>query len=236
MAQFVYIDETGTGGQQPYLYIVAVVINEDQVQQLASEMRRVAQHHVGFFLPQDFEFHGNQLWGGTHHWAGKTPGELIAAYEGVLAILNTCDVDIAHASINKAALHARYNGAADANAYRLALQFVLEKIDNNLGASRKVLVADEAREQQLAAIKMVADLQLWGTGEVPSRPLATIIDSLHFVRSHASPGVQMADLAAFIIQRRRLTPAERHPDAEAAMARMAALVWDHTRTWRQTWP
>lgn len=236
MARFVYIDETGTGQRQPYLYVVAAVVDEEQVQPLAREMRRVAMHHLGFWLPQDFEFHGSQLWNGTNHWAGKSPTELIAAYEDAIGILNACDIVIAHASIDKAALHAKYNGAADANAYRLALQFLLEKIDNNLGPSRKVLVADEAREQQLGAIKMVADMQLWGAGEVPSTPLATIIDSLHFVRSQASPGVQMADLAAYVIQRRRLTPTEHHPDAEAAMARIGTLVWDRTWTWRQTWP
>jgi Protein of unknown function (DUF3800) len=235
MARFVYIDETGTGGNQPYLYVVAAVVDEEQVQPLASAMRGVAQHHLGFFLPQDFEFHGSQLWHGTHHWASKTPPELIAAYQDAIGILNACEVVIAHACIDKTALHAKYNGAADANAYRLALQFLLEKIDNNLG-SLKVLVADEAREQTLGAIKMVADMQLWGAGEVPSHRLVTVIDSLHFVRSQASPGVQMADLAAYVIQRRRLTPTEHHPDAEAAMARMGALVWDRTATWRQTWP
>jgi hypothetical protein len=235
MARFVYIDETGTGGRQPYLYVVAAVVDEGQVQPLAREMRRVAQHHLGW-LPLDFEFHGRHIWGGTDHWTGKTPPELIAAYADAIEILNTCDIDIAYASIDKAALHVRHNGAADANAYRLALQFLLEKIDANLGATRKVLVADEAHEQELDAIKMVADMQQWGTGEVPSRPLATIIDSLHFVRSHASPGVQMADLTAYVIQRRRMTPTELHPDAEAAMARMRMLVADHTRTWRETWP
>jgi Protein of unknown function (DUF3800) len=236
VAKFVYIDETGTSRRQPYLYVVAAVVDEEQVQRLASETRRVAQHHLGFFLPRDFEFHGSHIWGGTHHWAGKTPPELIAAFEDAMSILNTCDIDVAFASIDKAALHAKYNGAADANAYRLALQFLLEKVDRNLGSARKVLVADEAREQQLSAIEMVADMQQWGAGEVPSRPLTTIIDSLHFVRSHASPGVQMADLAAYVIQRRRMTPTEPHPDADVAMARMGSLVWDRTRTWRQTWP
>jgi hypothetical protein len=34
-------------------------------------------------------------------------------------------------------------------------------------------------------MKMVADMQEWGGGEVPGRKLETIIDSLHFVSSHA---------------------------------------------------
>ncbi len=91
MAQFVYIDETGTGRGQPYLYVVAAVVNEEQVQPLAREMRRVAHRHLGFLLPQDFEFHGSQIWGGTHHWASKTYAQQIAAYEDVTEILNACD-------------------------------------------------------------------------------------------------------------------------------------------------
>jgi len=141
-----------------------------------------------------------------------------------------------HACIDKAALHTRCEGAHDANAYRLALQFVLEKVDKNIGSARKVLVADEAREQQLRAIDMIADTQQWGVGEVPSKPLVSVINSLHFARSHASPGVQIADLAAYMIQRRRLIPTLHHPDAEAAMARMRTLIWGRTPTSREPWP
>jgi hypothetical protein len=235
VAKFVYIDESGTSRKQRYLFVVGAVVREEQVQHLADEMRKVAQTHLGFFLPQVFEFHGQEIWQGTHHWAGKAPADLIAAYEHALQLLNVCDIEISHACIDKARLHTKYNGAADDNAYRLALQFLLEKLDRNVG-SLKVLVADEQREQELKAIAMVADMQQWGAGEVPGRPLTTVIDSLHFVRSHASPGVQMADLAAYVIQRRRLVQPEHHPDAEAAMARMMQLLWDHTPTWRDTWP
>lgn len=71
----------------------------------------------------------------------------------------------------KSRLHARHRGAADANAYLLALQFLLEKVDA-LGPTLKVLVADEAKEQELPAVKMVADMQTWaGGGEVPGRQL-----------------------------------------------------------------
>jgi Protein of unknown function (DUF3800) len=158
-------------------------------------------------------------------------------YEDAIGLLMTCDIQIAYSSIDKARLHEKYKGAHDNNAYRLALRFLLEKIDRNMGDARKVLVADEAREQELKAIQMVADMQHWGVGEVlSSKPLSTIIDSLHFVRSHSSPGVQMADLAAWVIQRRRMTPTEPHPDADEAMARLRQLVWDRTPTWCETWP
>ena len=78
MARFVYIDETGTAGNQPYLHVVAAVVDEDQVQPLAVEMRKLAQRHLGFLLPDDFEFHGLQIWRGDPPWAGKPPSGLIA--------------------------------------------------------------------------------------------------------------------------------------------------------------
>jgi hypothetical protein len=82
---------------------------------------------------------------------------------------------------------------------------------------------------------MVADMQQWGGGEVPGIALKTVIDSLHFVRSNASSGVQMADLAAYLIQRRR-RGTEHHPDAEAGMQRMTGIINSRLRTWREPWP
>ena len=232
-----YIDETGSVGtaaaQQPQLTVVAAIVHEDQVRLLTERLRAAAMQHLGW-VPADFEFHGHEVWGGTSHWKPHSPPQLIAAYEEVIGILDVCDIDIAHATINKDALHRKYSGAADANAYRLALQFLLEKVDV-LGSSNKILVADEAKEQELRAIKMVADMQQWGGGEVPSRPLVRVIDSLHFVRSHASAGVQMADMVAFVLQRTR-RGREGHPDATAALARLQQTIGDHTRTYRMPWP
>jgi hypothetical protein len=83
-------------------------------------------------------------------------------------------------------------------------------------------------------MKMVADMQEWGGGEVPGRQLQTVIDSLHFVSSHANSGVQLADLVAFVLQRSRHH--EPHPDAQAGLDRLNAMVSSRTLTWREAWP
>jgi len=237
MACLVYIDETGSVGkgarQQPLLTLMAVMIDEAKVQPLAARLKQVARDHLGWY-PADFEFHGNEVWGGAGHWKGRSPGELIAAYESAIGLLSEFDLDLAHASIHKQRLHDKYSGGADDNAYRLALQFLLEKIDR-YGGARKILVADEAKEQRLKAIKMVADLQDWGGGEVPGRELVNIIDSLHFVESNASPGVQLADMAAFAFQRHR-NKCDSHPNAQEAMARIHSVIDSQVRTWRDVWP
>lgn len=160
--------------------------------------------------------------------------ELLAAYEDAISLLQSLELGVSHATINKPELHARYDGAADGNAYVLALQFLLEKLDAS-GSARKVVVADEAKEHQLRAVKMLSDMREWGGGEVPGRKLTTFIDSLHFVRSADSPGVQMADLVAYILQR-QVRGKEHHPDVQAARQRMLDVIWARTSTWREPWP
>ena len=64
--------------------------------------------------------------------------------------------------------------------------------------------------------------------------LSTVIDSLHFVSSHASPGVPMADLAAYILQWRS-TP-EKHRTARSAMNSLSVMVDERAMTWREPWP
>ena len=148
MVEFVYVDETGSTGRgartQPLLTLAAVLVPECKVQSLHSEMQEVAMTHLGY-VPRDFEFHGQEVWGGRGAWSGKTAEQLIAAYEACIAILGTLDLSIAFASINKEDLNRRYGGSADGNAYRLALQFLMEKVDR-LDSHYRVVVADESKE------------------------------------------------------------------------------------------
>lgn len=236
MARLVYIDETGSVGKgakgQPLLTLVAVLVDEEMVQPLVDAFRQVAWDHLQW-VPGDFELHGHEIWQGTGHWAGKSHDERIAAYEQAVSVLIDLDITVAFSSIQKQRLHDRYGGRSDGAAYLLALQFLLEKIDHLPGL--KILIADEAKEHQLQAITMVADLQDWGGGQVPGRKLRTVIDSMHFVESHASSGVQLADLVAFVLQRKR-SGRDTHPNAKAAIDRLRDIINDQTRTWREPWP
>jgi len=58
--------------------------------------------------------------------------------------------------------------------------------------------------------------------------------AVHFVSSRASPGVQMADLVAYVLQRSR--GKETHPDAQAGLERLRTMVSVRTMTWREAWP
>jgi hypothetical protein len=78
---------------------VAVIVEEDKVQPLTERMRGLAWQHIGW-LPDDFEFHGHEVWGGMKWWKDKAPPELIAAYEDVIGLLEQLDLRVAHSSIN----------------------------------------------------------------------------------------------------------------------------------------
>jgi len=236
MALFAYIDETGTSSltdtAQPILTLVAALVDEDQVQPLDESLRGLAMSALGW-RPADFEFHGSDVFHGNGYWSTRTPAQLIEAYHGALALLDKHQIRIAHSSIHKPRLVQQYPNAD--SPYLLGLQFLTEKIHRRWPDDLKVLVADESKEHEVQAIRMVADLQQWGTGIVPGPRLTSIIDSLHFVRSQASPGVQMADMVGFIIQRARAAT-EQHPDAARAVAALRTTIRNATATWRQTWP
>lgn len=238
VVSLVYIDETGSVGRgarsQPLLTVAAAIVKEEHVQPLRKSLQNIAMQHLGW-VPADLEFHGSVLWNGGDHWSEMEPPQLISIYKEVIDLLEVHDVDISYASIDKARLRAKYNGGADNNAYLLALQFMLEKIDRCYPGTLKILIADEQKEHQLRAMKMVKDMQVHGLGEVPSFPIKTIIDSIHFVNSAQSPGIQMADMVAYLLQR-SWNQRDKHPDAVAAVAEMHQAIGNRTHTYRQPWP
>jgi len=239
MAQFVYLDETGSVGKgakrQKELLLVGVIVNEASVQQLAGRLREIAETALGA-LEIGFEFHAVELWHGNGPWDALAPPELLDVFEKLIGLLDELDCYVVHASINKEKLHDRYGGVFDESAYLLALQFLLEKLDLwKRHDHLRVLVADETKQYQLKAIEMVADLQRWATGVVPGKQLNTVIDSMHFVGPHHSPGVQLADAVAFIKHRIR-NRGHDHANVDAALLRMAEVIANRTPTYRQTWP
>jgi predicted Rdx family selenoprotein len=92
-----------------HLTLVAAIVDEEMVQTLGAGLEQVAWDHLGW-ISADFELHGNGIWQGAKHWAGKQPPELLAAYEAAIRLLDECDVDLAHSSIHKARLNAKYDG------------------------------------------------------------------------------------------------------------------------------
>lgn len=238
MAELVYIDETGSVGKgakkQPLLRLAAVVVPEEAVSSLASKMNELVMNHLGW-RPADFEWHAFDLWNARGYWEEHEPPQLLAAFEAVIALLDELDIKVVHSAIHKQALHDKYQGEFDSSAYLLALQFMLEKIENWKTGKLRLVIADEAKEHQTRAVRLLRDMQNWGLAAVPGVKIESIVDSMHYVDSKDSPGVQLADFVAFVIHRASL-PSQNHPDADAAVVRMRTAVNMATVTWREAWP
>lgn len=237
-----YLDESGNTGknlndsQQPLHLIAAVLVKEEQVMPLAEAVIDLVEDTLPAGA-HPAELHGADLYGGAKAWAGMTDIERNKVFRDALALLRTHMCVVAYASINKPELKAK--GYSEViSPHLLAMQFLLEKIDSWLRkGERALVVADEMKEHEYDAIELVSEMQRWGSSLVPGRKLEQIIDTVHFVRSKDNPGVQMADMVAYVIKQNHLIP---RSSVQPQHVFIRELIIEHInpilRTWRQPWP
>lgn len=224
---------------QPVHLIAAVMVPEEQVQALTA-----AFHHLPAFA-EDIrpirELRGADLYSGMGPWRGISPTERIEIYREALELLGQHGAFVAHASIDKRALR-QSASSGPKMPHLLALRFLAEEINSYLTQQhdplkqRTLLIADETDEHEAYAHGLVAQMQTRkpSLGEGPT--LTRIVDQVHFVESETSPGVQLADLAAFVLTRRRRFPATSLRPSDVAIASLAEIVDSRVVAWRDTWP
>lgn len=240
-----YLDESGnTGGNledpdQPFHLIAAVMVPEEQVQALSASF-----HHLPAFAEEPRlirELRGADLYSGKGPWRGFSPSERIETYREALALLGQHGAFVAHASIDKWAL--RQSTSSELKMpHLLALRFLAEEIDSYLQQQhdplkqRTLLIADETDEHEAYAHGLVAQMQVRKPSLAEGPALTRIVDQVHFVQSETSPGVQLADLAAFVLTRRMRFPVSLLRPSDIAIARLAEVVDSRVVASRDLWP
>ncbi len=246
-----YLDESGNTGHrlddpdQPIHYLVAVLVPEEHVLSLASDLQAIAARTC----PGNptAELHGAQLFGGDGDWRGIPVTNRVQAYKEALALIGRYGCVVAHSSIDKRRLWS--DSTVATTPHLLALQFLVERLDvflvsqSDSSAQRALLVADETNEHEAYAINLVADLQSGGVGVVDGRRVERIVDTVHFVRSRDNRGVQLADLVAYALNRVRRKTREAKARqvtlsrGDQALDQMLSVhVNPHIGTYRDTWP
>ncbi|MBS1887826.1 MAG: DUF3800 domain-containing protein [Actinobacteria bacterium] len=209
--RFVYMDETGNTGRhfdnpdQPIHMIVGLVVDETRVTDLHEHMREVGRRRCPSRCNEaDFEFHGNDLFSGEGPFAEKSPDERIAIYDELLRGIARARAEVVIRGVHKPGLNTRY--ADPYHPHDVALKFTIESIER-LARNRRchvLLVADEAKEVEEAALRDLAQYQEVGTGwGWRTEPIEWIIDTIHFVPSHRNIAIQLADCTAYIAARVR---------------------------------
>lgn len=229
--RFAYMDEAGNTGRnladalQPIHLILTLVIDEARVMAIHDEIREIARCRCPRRCSEpDFEFHGQQLFSGSGPFDGMRPSDRIDLYAEVLRCIGRADARVVVRGVHKPSLAARY--PEPFHPHDIAFMFTIESIERMAREQhcRVLLVSDEAREIEDAALCDLANYQEMGTtwGWDPER-IDHIIDTIHFVRSETNPAIQLTDCATFLAARQR--------KSEAGLVKPNAAVTDLWKTY-----
>jgi uncharacterized protein DUF3800 len=156
---------------------------------------RFATHGVD----PEAELHGSDLFHSRRGWRAlrDQPALRVHAYRLALRSIASCDGKIALVSIDRSGEAARDLSVARVRALERLLT-CLEDESKRLD-DRCLLIFDEAGSMDRAVVKTVhAHHRRELAGGSPR-----IVEAPGIVHSHNTPGIQLADLAAFLFQRRR---------------------------------
>lgn len=208
---FAYMDEAGNTGRrcddpaQPIHLILTLAVEEERVRRLHEHVRETARQHCpGDCTRPDFEFHGQDLFSGRGVFAGMPPAKRIAIYDEILKGIELAEAEVIVRGVEKTGLASRY--ARPYHPHDIALMYTIESVERMAKAHdcRVLLIADEAKEIEDAALRDLANYQEVGTAwGWKTERIERIVDTIHFVPSHRNGAIQVADCAAFIAARLR---------------------------------
>ncbi|HEX6750485.1 MAG TPA: DUF3800 domain-containing protein [Longimicrobium sp.] len=168
-----------------------------------------------------FECKGSDLYRGQGPCAGMRPGDRVELYRDLLALPGRHGAELMWVGIDKARLARRYR--APMHPHKLAFIYLVETIERFLRARREfgLIVSDDEKEMEQQFIEDLARYKELGTsfGHSPIE-LTRVIDNVHWVRSHNSRLMQLADCCAYICQR-----FHRDRDKTSPSARAVQELW-----------
>lgn len=207
--RFAYMDEAGNTGRnfgdpaQPIHLILTLAIDESRIPPVHEHIRDTARRRCpGVCDEDDFEFHGQDLFSGRGHFSGLSPSERIEIYDDVLRGVEVAAGEVIVRGVHKEGLRDRYKDPF--HPHDVALMFTIESIERMARDRdcRVLLVADEAKEVEDAALRDLANYQELGTSwGWNTEQIDHIVDTIHFVPSHRNPAIQLVDCATFVAAR-----------------------------------
>jgi hypothetical protein len=242
-----YIDESGNTGSnldsadQPIHWLMALGVSPAAVKALEAEMLSLALRYFPDRAREpDFEFHGSHIYtrrGDCRGWPAERAVEL---YRELLRLVARFDCHLFISGIDKAKLKRRAAarvGYTPHHPYRVALMYLVERVDEWLaqrqargsGPAYGLLVADEQKEVDRQAVERFAFWRQQGTEYGGGRAIRHLIDTVHYVPSHDSWMIQLADCVLYLFSRYHRVTLEKGDDVARYTAAEDAVV----RLWRE---
>lgn len=212
----VYVDETYTDAVYSF---AALLVHDERDANMQREVLAIPRRFVEHGVDADAELHGSDLFHSRRAWKAlrDQPVLRVHAYRLGLKSIEACHGKVALVSIERKGEAARDLGAARMGAVDKLLP-CLEQGSKQLG-DRCLLIFDEAGSMDIALVKAVHahHRQELDCGSDPR-----IVEAPGIVHSHHTPGIQVADLAAFLFQRRR----RGSDDRNSASGQAVEALWE----------
>lgn len=205
----VFIDGSGNTGMDlahptsTAYYLVALAVDGRDARALEDAATELLVRHFGEECRRaGFECKGSDLYRGEGPCARMSPGDRVALYGELLALLSKHHAWISWVAIDKVRLARRY--ATPMHPHKLAFIYLVEQIERFLRSRRDfgLIVSDEEKEVESQVVEDLWRYKEMGTsfGFNPM-DLTCIVDNVHWVKSHNSRLMQLADLCAYLCQR-----------------------------------
>ncbi len=206
--KFIYIDESGNTGwnlkdtNQPFHFLAALSVDEKYIMGAQSAIKNIASHYFPNIFNEDkFEFHGTELRKGVGYFKGIKPDTRIQIAIELMKILAEYKIDVFTIGINKEKYY------SNVHPHQAAFVLLVERLNPYLKKSKQLglMVCDENHDIEQPIINDLSRFQEYSTNfGYKSVKVTEIVDSVHFVKSHNNPIIQLADMVAYFINRHKL--------------------------------
>jgi hypothetical protein len=219
----IYLDEAGNTGDrlddpdQPIHVVGGIIIRDENW--LAIEMAFNALVGVVVPLKADqtgFEFHASDIFFGHGAFDGWKEADRHKVFADLISIITNNKVPIVYGAINKPELNRKY--AYPQSPHDLAFLLCAERVErwfkNHAPDHVGMFIADETRAKKgmKASLPRYREQISFGTrGE----RLEHIIETIHFADSRETYGIQLADVANYLIKRKLMGKANTQPFYES---------------------
>jgi hypothetical protein len=224
-----YLDESYTKDRY---YIAAFVIDEADTGLLAEAVADAVKYAEGFGIAPDTELHAHEIMSGKKAWAALRGQHraAIAVYQRALDNIAALPGVMYVRGLDIPRLHARYRYPNPP--HEIVLQHLLEEV-SDYGRSRGqqvLIIADEIPDQE-AHKTQVLSYQAVGTPGYKPNKLAYIEKPISFANSAMTPGLQVADLIAYLYRRHN-----GHVEKDQRARKAVEKLWETLRPiWGAVW-
>lgn len=195
--QIAYVDETYNESDYSF---AALLVHEGSDAAMQREVLAIPRRFADHGVDPDAELHGSDLFHSRRAWKPlrDQPALRVHAYRLGLRAIRPCEGKVAFVTTKRTGKAAHSLSAARVATLDLLLT-CLEEESERLD-ERCLLIFDEAGSTDPA---LVGAVHAHHRTELMNSQTPRIVEAPGIAQSHQTPGIQIADLAAFLFQRRR---------------------------------